>query len=106
MIFISNSFRTIVLVFIVSATVSSSLLLVSPVYLGIEMIQPGKSFLRWSLMIFISNSFQTIVLVFIVSATVSSSLLLVSPVYLGIEMIQPGKSFLKFECQQSNLKND
>ena len=49
MIFISKSFRTIIFIFIaffhnVSAAVSSGLPQVSPVYLGIKMIQPGKSF--------------------------------------------------------------
>ena len=51
MIFISKSFRTIVFVFIVLgffhnvlAAVSSGLHQVSPVYLGIELIQPGKLF--------------------------------------------------------------
>ena len=48
MIFITKSFRTIVFVFIiffhnVSTAVSSGLPRVSPVYLGIEMIQPSKS---------------------------------------------------------------
>ena len=51
LIFISKSFRTIVFVFIVffhnvSAAVSSGLPEVSLVYLDIEMIQPGKSFLK------------------------------------------------------------
>ena len=47
-IFISKSFRTIVLIFIVFsqhlAAVSSGFPQVSPDYLGTEMIQPGKSF--------------------------------------------------------------
>ena len=53
MIFISKSFRTIVFVFIVffffniSAAASSGIPQVPPVYLGIEMIQPGKSFLKF-----------------------------------------------------------
>ena len=52
LVFISKSFQIIVFVFIVffhnvSAAVSSSLLQVSPVDLGIEMIQPGKSFLKF-----------------------------------------------------------
>ena len=52
MVFINKSFRTIVFVLIgffhnVSAAVSSGLHLVSPVYLDIEMIQPGKSFLKF-----------------------------------------------------------
>ena len=51
MIFISKSFLTIVFIFIVffhnvSAAVSSGLPRVSSVYLGIEMIQPKKSFLK------------------------------------------------------------
>ena len=69
MIFISKSFRTIVFVFIgffhnVSAAVSSGLPQVSPVYLGIEMIQPKKSFFKfdcWSNKVFYS---QTIKMVF------------------------------------------
>ena len=51
MIFISKRFRTIVFVFIlfyhVSAAASSSLPEVFPIYLGIEMIQSGKSFLKF-----------------------------------------------------------
>ena len=50
LIFVSKSFWTIVFVFVVffhiSAAVSSGLPQVSPVYLDIEMIQPGKSFLK------------------------------------------------------------
>ena len=46
-IFISKSFRTIVFVFFffhnVSSAVPSSLPQVSPIYLGIEMIQTGKN---------------------------------------------------------------
>ena len=47
MIFISKCFRSIVFVFIVffhnvSADESSGLAQVSPAYLGVEMIQPGK----------------------------------------------------------------
>ena len=54
MIFISKNFWTIVFVFIVFfhnflAAVSSGPPQVSPVYLGIEMIQPGKSFLKFDL---------------------------------------------------------
>ena len=52
MIFISKSFRTIVIVFIVFSTTFRLLypptfLSLCPVYLGIEMIQPGKSFLMF-----------------------------------------------------------
>ena len=52
MIFISKGFRAVVFIFIgffhnVSAAVSSGLPQVSSVYLGIEMIQFGKSFLKF-----------------------------------------------------------
>ena len=52
MIFISKSFRTIAFIFIaffhnVAAAASSGLHQVSLVYLDIEMIQPGKSFLKF-----------------------------------------------------------
>ena len=51
-IFISKSFRTIVFIIFVfflnvSAAASSGIPQVSLVYLGIEMIQPGKSFLKF-----------------------------------------------------------
>ena len=51
MIFINKSFWTIVFIFIVFfhilAVISFGLPQVSPVYLGIEMIQPEKSFVKF-----------------------------------------------------------
>ena len=58
MIFINKTFRIIVFIFIVFfhvlATVFTGLPQVSPVYLGIEMIQPGKLFLKKVITIVIS----------------------------------------------------
>ena len=62
MIFISKSFQTTVFVFIffpnISAAISSGLLQVSPVYLGIEMIQSGKSFLKFDFPDWIISMFR------------------------------------------------
>ena len=120
MTFISKSFQTIVFIFSlhnISTAVSSGLPQVSSVYLGTEIIQPGKSFLspdkqghlrkvggysgQKSVRVFrlLSSSFCLNI-----SAAASSGIPQVSPVYLGIEIIQPGKSFLCLDKQGTPVR--